>query len=77
VIGEMGRRREVIKRNCEPGVWYMPVIPALRRVKQKDQELEASLGYRVKACVKKKQQEREIMRFNPQHRERLLRMIEI
>jgi hypothetical protein len=34
--------------------WYKSIIPALRRVRHKDHGLETSLGYTVKACLKKK-----------------------
>jgi hypothetical protein len=30
----------------------MPVIPALRKMKQEDHEFEASLGYMVSFCLK-------------------------
>jgi hypothetical protein len=34
--------------------WYTAVIPALGRLKQKDQEIEASLSYMVRPCLKNK-----------------------
>jgi hypothetical protein len=37
----------------------MPVIPALRRRKQENQELEASLSYTRRPCLKKKGKEEE------------------
>jgi hypothetical protein len=32
--------------------WCTPVIPALRRLREEDQELEASLGYLVRPYLK-------------------------
>jgi hypothetical protein len=36
--------------------WYIPVIPALRRLRQEDYEYEASLNYIAKFCLKKKKE---------------------
>jgi hypothetical protein len=33
---------------------YMPIIPALGRLRQEDHKLETSLGYTVSLCLKKK-----------------------
>jgi hypothetical protein len=32
--------------------WFMPIIPALRRVRQKDHKFKASLGHTVRQCFK-------------------------
>jgi hypothetical protein len=34
--------------------WHTPVIPALRRLRQKDLKFEASLGSMERTCLKKK-----------------------
>jgi hypothetical protein len=34
--------------------WYMPEIPTFGRLRQEDHKLEASLGYIVRSCLKKK-----------------------
>jgi hypothetical protein len=45
---------EYIKIENHGRVWWgVPVIPALRRLRQEDGELEASLGCTVRLCLKK------------------------
>jgi hypothetical protein len=34
--------------------WLTPVIPALRGLRQENQEFEASLGYIARCCLKRK-----------------------
>jgi hypothetical protein len=34
-------------------LWYTPVVPALRRLRQENCEFQASLDYIVKPCLKK------------------------
>jgi hypothetical protein len=34
--------------------WYMPIIPALGRLRQEDPELEASLGFIMETKVRTK-----------------------
>jgi hypothetical protein len=37
------------------GWWLMPVIPVLGKLRQADSKFEASLGYKVRPCLKIKQ----------------------
>jgi hypothetical protein len=43
--------------------WYTPIIPALRRSKQKDHEFEASLGYTARTCLKKRKRKFVVLTF--------------
>jgi uncharacterized membrane protein len=45
--------KKSISVNIEWAWWYIPVIPALGRLRQEDQELEASLDYKAKPCLTK------------------------
>jgi hypothetical protein len=38
--------------------WFTAVIPALRRLRQEDGELQASLGYTVRPYLQKRERER-------------------
>jgi hypothetical protein len=40
-------------------VWYIPVIPALRRLKHEDLGFEAGLGYIVRPYLKKEEENEE------------------
>jgi hypothetical protein len=39
--------------NSSLALWDMPVILALRKLKQENSEFQASLGYMVRPCLKK------------------------
>jgi hypothetical protein len=45
--------------------WYILVITALRRLKQKDWEMDASMGYRSRHCVKTKQKDVSSLQTDP------------
>jgi hypothetical protein len=40
--------------------WYIPVVPALRRWRLKDNEFEARLNYIERSCLKKNQKMKNI-----------------
>jgi hypothetical protein len=40
--------------------WHMPVITALRRLRQEDHEFEAIVNYIEKPCLNKKKKERKL-----------------
>jgi hypothetical protein len=42
-----------LKKLINQAWWHTPVIPALRRLRQKDHKFEASLCYIAKLCFKK------------------------
>jgi hypothetical protein len=45
----------------------MPVIPVLRRLRQEDQKLKASLSYIARDCLKKKQNQNENNKNTPKY----------
>jgi hypothetical protein len=47
----------------EQAWWYLTVIPALQGLRQEDGELEASLGYTVRPCLKTKNKKAERRAF--------------
>jgi hypothetical protein len=52
-MNELERRYKTVtqKSSVKRTWWYMPVISALRRLKEEDNEYEASLYYKVRACL--------------------------
>jgi hypothetical protein len=44
-------------------VWSTTVIPALRRLRQKDLEFQASFGYITKSCLKRRKKKERKKRF--------------
>jgi hypothetical protein len=46
------QRCERYKKQSKRAQWHMPVIPALRRLRQEESSRPASLGYISKPCCK-------------------------
>jgi hypothetical protein len=40
------------KKECHAVCWYMPLIPALRRLRQEGHKFETSLDYILRPCLK-------------------------
>jgi hypothetical protein len=44
--------------------WFMPIIPARRKLRQENCEFKASLGYTVITCLKKRGQRVKMVNFS-------------
>jgi hypothetical protein len=42
--------------------WHKPVIPQLRRLRQKDSTFQANLDYIVRSCLRKKKKKKVIIK---------------
>jgi hypothetical protein len=51
-LRELGAINLCSRINESHAWWYTPVIPGLGRLRQKDHEFEATLGYVVRLCLK-------------------------
>jgi hypothetical protein len=49
----------ILRELTEDLWWYMPVIPALRRLRKEDHVFQVSLGYAARPCLKKTEKEEE------------------